>query len=381
MPSQEIEVDLTIIGAGVTGLLIAFKASSIGIRTAVVERDHLVASGPSTRNEGWLHHGSYHASSVRNEAEALAVAARCMYGHRQIRAYAPEAVESPSTRSFALVRSRDFREHAVERWMRAGVPFREVPFEELRRIEPRLRLEGAYAAFEVSDVSINTRILYRKLLTQALVAGAKIFRSAEIESVKDKSLELLIAGERRRISSSLLVYSTGFGLKDLFRRLYNIDLKLRFWKSHLLITDRLSEHAAFFLEPGEAAMMHHTERSIIGLNEDAMLREEPDFQTNPECVERLREALSRLVNAPCDLWSSIACIKVDFERTGTQQSAGRSVNVFYREELPGHIWVLPGKMTEAPYIADEILRIIEKRLPGDFIASRPCDQISFTERT
>ncbi len=373
--------DLFIVGAGVTGLLLASKAPLLGLRTALIEREHLLATGPSTRNEGWLHHGTYHATSIKSETEAIAVAERCMYGHRQLRAYAPEAVENPRSRSFALVRTAAMREHALQRWMMAGVPFREITIDNLRQLDPSVRLDDVAAVFEVTDVSIDTRMLYRKLLSQAIQGGATIMRDTELQSVEGSHLVLGSGGEATLVTSKVVVYTTGFGLQALFKALYNKTLNTRYWKSHLLVAHRLSEHAVFFLEPGEAAMMHHADKSIIGLNEDAMLCANPDFEVCPENVQRLRDAISRLVQAPPDNWSATACIKVDMKDHDVTQDTSRSLNIVYREELPGHFWVLPGKMTEAPYVADEMLRLVAKRIPDECIASRPCDLAYLGERT
>jgi L-2-hydroxyglutarate oxidase LhgO len=56
--------DVVVVGAGAAGLMTAQKLSQLGMSVALIEQKPTVASGPSTRNEGWLHRGTYHAASI-----------------------------------------------------------------------------------------------------------------------------------------------------------------------------------------------------------------------------------------------------------------------------------------------------------------------------
>ncbi|MGB9366052.1 MAG: FAD-dependent oxidoreductase [Xanthobacteraceae bacterium] len=116
--------DVLIVGGGVTGLLCAHKFSAIGLSTALIEREEQLACGPSTRNEGWLHRGTYHAASIRDRTTAIQVAHRCIYGHEQIRHIAPEAIETFDSPAFALVRENDRVAEVVSRWDEAGVAYK-----------------------------------------------------------------------------------------------------------------------------------------------------------------------------------------------------------------------------------------------------------------
>jgi len=92
-----------------------------------------------------------------------------------------------------------------------------------------------------------------------------------------------------------------------------------------------------------------------------------------------------------------ACIKVD-------QDPGADVDVFvaadgtsyprpqlgvtFGQPLPGHFWLLPGKMTEAPYVADRVISVIRDQIAPAHalggragralprIAERPIDKYS-----
>jgi L-2-hydroxyglutarate oxidase LhgO len=69
--STEIKTDISIVGAGVTGLMLTNKLTDLGYRVALVDRQSCAAGGPSTKNEGWLHKGTYHATSIANEDQSV----------------------------------------------------------------------------------------------------------------------------------------------------------------------------------------------------------------------------------------------------------------------------------------------------------------------
>lgn len=76
---KSISVDVAIVGAGVAGLMLTKKLSDLGFKVALIEKSSCVADGPSTRNEGWLHRGTYHAASIQDRSSAVQVARRCIY--------------------------------------------------------------------------------------------------------------------------------------------------------------------------------------------------------------------------------------------------------------------------------------------------------------
>jgi hypothetical protein len=54
----------------------------------------------------------------------------------------------------------------------------------------------------------------------------------------------------------------------------------------------------------------------------------------------------------------------------------RSLNIAYGEPVPGHFWLIPGKMTEAAFVTHVMASIIFEWLQGDqdLVSLRPCDQ-------
>ncbi|HMK78386.1 MAG TPA: FAD-dependent oxidoreductase [Xanthobacteraceae bacterium] len=369
--------EVVIVGGGITGLLCAHKLSSIGLRTALIEREPQLATGPSTRNEGWLHRGTYHAVSIKDRTIAVQVARRCIYGHEQIRHFAPEAIETIDSSAFALVREADRVDEVVSRWDEAGVAFKPIGALQARQFLDGIDLDRAAAIFEVADVSINTRLVYRKLLAAAQRAGVDLFVGASITHIDadDVAMRLTVESDKHlTLVSEKIVYAVGFGASELFERFFGIKVPIRFWKSHLIVTPRISPHGVFFVDPHEAAMMQHGGYSIVGLNEDALLCPTADYNVVPDRADNLYRALSRLApNWHANRYINVACTKVDLT---LDNRAARSLAIAIHEPLPGHICVLPGKMTEAPYLADVITRQIYERSHEPLISQRPCDVFS-----
>ncbi|OWV82252.1 hypothetical protein ATY77_03170 [Rhizobium sp. R634] len=330
--------------------------------------------------KAWLHRGTYHASSIRDRNAAIQVARRCIYGHKQLRRFAPEAVEDPDVLPLALIRDRDNLSEVISRWDEANVRYRPVSRAEAEKIIPDASFRKVSGIFQVGDVSLNTRILYRKLFALAQKAGCDFYLGSEIEKIDGRSLIVRdSSGDRRTFSARKIVYSSGIGAKDLFQKHHGLNLPIRYWKSHLVVTKRLAQAGVFFLDPHEAAMMHHGDVSIVGFNEDALLCNEPSYDVIPDRAENLRRGIRRIFPSWDDRQSiNVACVKVDYV---TDLMSARSLNIAINEPIPGHVLVLPGKMTEAPYLTDVLTSYIHEQLDNPEIALRPCDQFPLQDST
>ncbi|MCJ9751404.1 FAD-binding oxidoreductase [Neorhizobium sp. BETTINA12A] len=366
--------DVVLIGGGVTGLMAAHKLSDLGMSVALVEKHLVLASGPSTRNEGWLHRGTYHAASIKDRASAIQVASRCIYGHEQFKRFAPEAIEGRDIKPFALIRNAGAVDEVLSRWEEADVYHRHVSHAKAKALLPDTDLSEAAAIFEVADVSVNTRLLYRKLLSLARKAGCSFYLGCEVERFSGSQAVLRDSENSLiEIQAQKFIYSTGTGAKTLFNALHQIDLPIRYWKSHLVVTHRLAGPGIFFLDPHEAAMMHHGDVSIVGFNEDALLCAEPSYEVLPDRALNLRNGIKRLFPSWDGDGMDIACVKVDFV---ADIKAARSLNIAISEPIPGHVLVLPGKMTEAPFLTDALASYLHNHLDNPSIARRPCDEFT-----
>lgn len=367
------KVDVLIIGGGITGLMSANKLSGLGLRVALVEKEATLASGPSTRNEGWLHRGTYHASSIRDRNTAIQVARRCIYGHKQLRHFAPEAVENDGEMPIALVRDGQRTAEIVSRWDESGVRYEPITHQRAKSVFPDAVFDRAAEIFQVNDVSINTRVLYRKLFALTKRLGCVFYLENCIKRIDGNIVHIEDINQQKTVlEANKIVYASGAGTKKLFFRHHGVDLPIRYWKSHLVIGKRLAKGGIFYLDPKEVAIMHHGEFSIIGFNEDAVQCREADYEIVDEYTSNIKLGINRLFPNWRDVNTlSVACVKVDYV---DEMSAARSLSVSINEPIQDHIIVLPGKMSEAPYLTDVLTSYIHERIDNPKIALRPCDQ-------
>lgn len=375
------EYDTIIIGAGVAGLLLASTLAEYRKRVLVVDSAARFATGASTKNEGWLHNGTYHAQSITNLADAMQVARRCKYGHAWIRGFAPEAIEDLDVPVLALTTGADSTERALERWRLAEVAHIEVGRRHLPELDPALDLTHVHRAFRVADASLNTRILYQKLIAKAEMFGAQMLRGVTY-TIDANAREFTAAtadGALRRATAATVVFACGYGIAAAVQAHIGVTLPMRYWKSHLLVGPRICEVGAFFIEPREAGAMHHGDRTVIGLNEDAVLRDTPDWRPEPDRCAQIARAVERLVIGRGLTFEPVACVKVDMG--GARDPAAlappnpRSLNTFVDEPLPGYFVLLPGKMSESPYIVHQLAQRLIERTDDGRVARRPLDDL------
>lgn len=379
MPRKRAEsVDVAIVGAGVAGIMLSKKLSELGAKVALIEKGQTLASGPSTRNEGILHAGTYHSISVENREEAIRVARRCKYGHDQIRRYAPEAIEDIDIPTFAIIKDQTRVTESKSRWDEAGVGYTDSSMSEFRKYAPQSTIDKddqgndiPVTVFKVDDVSINTPMLYQKLVNDARRAGTTIYTNADTKVTGDNELEVKTGRRKRQIQARVVVHSSGAGMKQFFQENYGVDLPMRFWKSHLILTPKLADANIYVLDPNEADVMVHGGYNIVGVK-NSVLVDSPNYDIIPEEAAMAQTALRRLFrqNKP-EGTETVACIKVDMPQ---REGSARSLDVTIGEPLKNVFTVIPGKMTEAPYVTDLATQIIYQRLQsaGD-IAKRPVD--------
>ena len=362
MAGERINADIVISGSGVMGLMLARNLSRIKglVDVVVLEKDKKIAAGSSTRNEGWLHAGTYHSFAIKNEADAAAVTERTQHGYRRIKEIAPGVIEDPSSHTYALFNHSSSADFAVERWKQMGVEHQPVTTEDLAGRTPNLRVENVAQSFRVADTSINTRALYAQLVAECRENGVQFLTQTHITGYESDGVATVSSGtsDVDRIRGAMFLHTVGYGLKSVLEQL-DVTADTRFWKSHLMVTPRLSRDHLFFLEEKQAGVMHHMDtggqaRSIIGTNVDAIFLDRPDTKVDRAKVDDLNSAADRLYSNWGDVSEkekhAYACVKLD---VGASDQLPK-LTPYTWSPRPNHLVILPGKMTEAPYVADKL---------------------------
>lgn len=180
MISTEMHSEITVVGGGAAGLMTTKKLAELGYDVTLIEKGTTFASGPSTKNEGWLHRGTVHTGVIQDKERALQIARRVTYGHDQIMAFAPEAVEDLSSETFALFKDVDLASRTEKRWDEADVWYQAMQLKKFFNDNPEINPSMVGAAYKTRDKSLNFRVLYQKLLSISEKLGVKTLLNTEV---------------------------------------------------------------------------------------------------------------------------------------------------------------------------------------------------------
>ncbi|HMQ34716.1 MAG TPA: FAD-dependent oxidoreductase [Chloroflexaceae bacterium] len=161
------ELDVLVIGGGVTGLGVAWDLALRGMRVAVAEMGGVV-TGTSGRYHGLLHTGARYAVSDGNSA------AECWREHQILRRVAPMAVDDTGG-LFVLTPADD--EGFVPQWLascaRVGIPTKRLGPDEARRREPALS-PAVREAYAVPDAACDSFALGSALEAGIVAQGGRV---------------------------------------------------------------------------------------------------------------------------------------------------------------------------------------------------------------
>lgn len=380
----EFSSDVIVLGGGVAGLWSAKELIDRGARVAVIEKTDYLANGATTRNEGWLHAGTYHSAAVYDIEDARMVTERTVYGHDQIIDFAPGSVEHEQ--SYAIFSDAELAQNAFARWIEFGVPHCEVS--KLQLEDSGIDLARIEATFVVKDKSVNSRVIVGKLAQYITENGGRIFTGANFMPTSENTADVEIGDERHKFTSESFLVSAGTGTKKIFEEVTGQPFPMRYFKSHLLVTPRLTTDNIFYMDPLEAGLMSHGDATIVGINREAVEVTEPDYEPIPEKTEMVRTALLRLMPklgeaAMSKAYLDVACIKADVADSSFMQRSTdptmvlQDLNIKVFEPVEGWVCAIPGKMTEAPALAraaaDRIMsrEFSENRGSDEFVQSQP----------
>ncbi len=365
---SEFRSDITVVGGGIAGLWTAKELLERGHSVNLIEESNCLASGSTTRNEGWLHAGTYHAVAIYNEHDAEQVTNRTIYGHDAIVDFAPESIEQPTT--YAFINQDELAEIALRRWEQFNIQNREMPvgrFEKEGFDTHRIR-----AAFEVKDKSVNSRIICSKLAHFILKNGGRIFTEAKFLPNDETRADMIIGEEQHSLQSDAFIIAAGTGTKHVFEGMTGRQFPMRYFKSHLLVTPRITEDNYFYIDPREAGIMSHGDASIIGINREAIDVQDPNYDVIPATERIVYDALGTMLPRARQLALNsaevlgIACVKADVVDGHVQSNVDstavlQDLNIKVFEPVPGYICAIPGKMTEAPALAKAAADYVEGR--------------------
>lgn len=362
-----------VVGNGVAGYFIALRLAERGIPTVLLDAPQ-AGLAATLRNEGWLHRGTYHAVSQLTDVEAIKVARRTRQGSEAILSEFPEAVERTADFSIAIIHEALDLTHVRDRWSLAGVRASEVDRSRAADFVSGLSLKSAQALFVVDDQPIHTGRLLGLLRRTFLQRGGKIVAGVAT-STDGQDVEIrLTDGGSRTVTPRLTVWSAGYsGVEGVRTLLAEKGVRDRFWRSHLLVGPPLHDGSWFELHDGGLGLMHHKDHVVIGMNNDVenlgLLhgipgRDSVDETLRAQARQRYDAGLRRL-GLPCvgEMKGAhiTSCTKIDLV---ADEAAGRDLKVATVFVTPRLLVAFPGKMTEAPVLANEVVTEILEAFEG-----------------
>lgn len=359
---ENITSDVTLVGGGVAGLWSAKELVEQGATVTLVEKAGALASGSTTRNEGWLHAGAYHSVGIDSAEDARKVVERTIYGHEKILEFVPDAVETKE--SYAIALGAATAELAEERWRSFGVDYTPVPLNKLDKLG--INTDGAELACRVQDKSVHSVLVCEALARYLAENGVKIYSNATF-TLEDEEPVVSVDDSRLQILSDDIVITAGNGIGALLDAMNSDEVGVRYFKSHLIVTPRLTDVNCFYVNEREAGVMCHGASTIVGFNKDSVEIQSPTMGTIPEKSRLIYDGLLRLLPGAAKYEFDdtrimhVACVKPDIffiDSYNNDPNIRQDLNIKILQLKNGMYCAMPGKMTEAPALARAVVEAI-----------------------
>ena len=273
--SENNNVDVIVIGAGVIGLAIAKKLAQIGKNVIVIEKENTFGTITSTRNSGVIHAGIYYdAGSTK--------AKFCARGNRTLYDYCSKKnVPHRNVGKFVVATSKDEVEKLESIYNKAKINEVEgisrVSKEYVHNLEPLVK---CYEALEVKSTGIvDQQALMRAYIGEFEDSGGMIAYNTIINSIyfEDKRFRIKTS-DGTEIYSDSLINSAGLVADNIARLIDGFDLKkipqIYYAKGNYFETNKkLGIKHLIYPIPTESSLGLH-----LGLDMSMQIRFGPDVE-------------------------------------------------------------------------------------------------------
>jgi hypothetical protein len=312
--------------------------------------------------------------SIKDFDTAAQLVKKLQYGYSFYKTYAQECIEDPFLPTYTMTDDPDLAQNARERWDEFNVPYRELTSEQMKKIEPEFNQEMVSYFFENKDTRINNRLLFQKLFTEIRRNGGIALTGAEYEYENEQIIRVINKNGVFQIQSPQFFYTTGVYLSDSHEKLTGEKLDVQFWKSHLLFLPRFTSVSLVSMDKNAPIIINHGEVSVINRSYDEYPVDSINWEVNEDEVKKALEVISQYypsIKGETNKIHAIACLKPNvFNKDAIRHTVGEKIY----EPVKGHIFALPGKMTEAPYVADMIIQHAYTNFNVDDVTERPIDK-------
>jgi glycerol-3-phosphate dehydrogenase len=369
--TRNISTELLVIGAGATGLGIAWDASLRGIKTLVVDQSDL-GEGTSGRFHGLLHSGGRYVVSDPDTA------VECAHENRVLRQVASHAIEE--TGGYFIQAPSDPADY-VESWQgavqRLGMPYSEVTAEAVLAREPNLT-PHIIRAFETQDASIDSFALLHDLKHSIEHAGGVVQLHARVQGLLKKADRVVgaqVYSEKddsiTTIGARMLINASGPWASSV-ARLAGIELPLALGKGTLLAMANRLVHRVInrCREPGDGDIIVPVGTVCILGTTDIPVDNPGALTPQPWEIDLLLAEAENLIpdiggHRALRVWCGIRPMPQVSPEAETTRGMRRAHAVIDHEQadgVAGLISVVGGKLTTFRLMAQQAVDLVSEKI-------------------
>ncbi len=357
-------VKIAVIGGGIAGLSIARDLALRGFDITLFDKQK-IGNGTTTQCAGMLHSGARYAT------KNLRTAKLCLQENRIVQKIVPHAVGKQKA---YFVRYTDdepeYEKNFVESCKKVGIPIKKISGDYAKQNEPMLGPQISHA-FETPDKVIDTfTLVFSYFYDLKKRSNVKIYENTEIKSAKFDKDKWEMKTNKATFSFDFVINSSGDGLTQV-SKLFGRNIELSYiYGSMALFSGRLSSRIITRCAPnatGDVIVPAH-KYTLIGSTWHERDKRSV-VKINKEDEKEIREIAGNMIPKARDskLLSSLTSVRTHLRDDSYSDSFGNKRDFLILEHQDNGKYinllsVLPGKMTIARYVAEQVGDIVCKRL-------------------
>lgn len=353
-------IKILVIGGGIAGLSVARDLVLHGFSVTIIDKQK-IGNGTTTQCAGMLHSGARYA------IKDLKTARLCFEENRTIRRIVSHAV---GKRKAFFVRYKDdnskYEEKFINGCRQIGIPIKKISGPKARQLEPQLGPDVDYV-FETPDMVIDTFSLIFSYLHDLIKRkGVEIFEEMKIKKASKVGGKWKIDTDKNSHLFDLVINCSGDGLAAV-GKMFGENIELSYvYGSMALFENRLSSRIVTRCAPNVTGdvVVPAVGATLIGSTwHERNKQSKVDITKKDE--KEIRKTASRMLSGVSrgKLTASLTSVRTHLKDTSYSSSFGSKRNHLILDhksngKSTGFISVLPGKLTIARYVAEQVGNIV-----------------------
>lgn len=363
---------VVIVGGGIAGLAVSVRLAQAGLPVTLLEAWEL-GGAASTRNQGWLHSGGLFA---RTDAD---YARQCYASLQQTLTFCPDCVE-PLLPAMAYLGSKPdtLIRTWTDAWTSAGVPFEELPVEQVLAQLPGFNRDRLQHAYQLPDRAIRLDVLLTQLAATAEHAGVEIRTGTRVKGFdcRNQKIEHVVTAAGEEVAAQLVVIAGGATGKELCSEFLEgaagsqVEVELVSLKMHLVSLRAEVARLPFCVVDAEGFNhIPHPPVSVFGIDRWEPVSS-PNDLVEPQQVERIcariREFFPQAATDPNNVhaWAGtmIQALRAEQVQPGNSLWPAVIDHAHHAPQITNLVSIFPGRATLWPQAAEDARRIVLSKL-------------------